>query len=187
MSSQVRSLILAGVFAALTAVGGFLKIPLGFMSITLQTMFAALAGILLGPKWGAASQAVYVALGLLGLPIFTQGGGLGYVFQPSFGFLLGFPLTAAVSGLIAQKRPAGAQLSYPRAALAAAAGILAGYLIGVPYMGLILNLYLGKGLGVWAIVKSGLLIYLPGEAVKVAAATLISPPLCRALAHAGRR
>ena len=89
--SNLHALVLTGVFAALTAVCGFLKIPLGFMSITLQTMMAALAGILLGSKWGAVSQGVYLALGLMGLPIFTQGGGLGYVFQPSFGFLLGDP------------------------------------------------------------------------------------------------
>ncbi len=175
MDSKVKNLVLAAVFAALTAVGGFLKIPFGPMSITLQTMLAALAGMVLGPRWGAASQAVYVALGLLGLPIFTMGGGLGYVLQPSFGFLLGFPLTAAVSGLLVGSRP-----TVLRCALAAAVGILAGYVIGVPYMGLVLNLYLGKGLSVWQVVESGLLIYLPGECVKIAAAAVLAPPLCRA-------
>lgn len=176
MHSKVRELVLAAVFAALTAVGGFLKIPLGSMFITLQTMLAALAGMVLGPRWGAASQGVYLALGLLGLPIFTMGGGLGYVFQPSFGFLLGFPLTAAVSGLLAR-----GSLSPVRLAGAAAVGILAGYAIGVPYMGLILNLYLGKGLSLWQVVESGLVIYLPGEAVKVAATAVVAPPLMRAL------
>ena len=176
MNSPTRSLVLAAVFAALTAVGGFLKIPLGVMSITLQTMLAALSGIVLGPRWGAASQGVYLALGLLGLPIFTMGGGPGYVLQPSFGFLLGFPLTAAVSGLLA-----GDSLSPVRLAVAAAGGILAGYAIGTPYMGLILNLHLGKGLSVWEIVKLGCLIYLPGELVKVAATAVVAPPLKRAL------
>lgn len=175
-ASHLRPLVLTGVFAALTAVCGFLKIPLGFMSITLQTMMAALAGILLGPKWGAASQGVYLALGLLGLPIFTQGGGPGYVFQPSFGFLLGFPLTAAVSGWLSQRSSSPLRL-----ALAAAVGILAGYVIGTPYMGLILNVYMNKGLDVWTVVRTGCLIYLPGEAIKVAVTALIAPPLKRAL------
>lgn len=176
MKSNVRNLVLAGVFAALTAVGGFLKIPFGPMSITLQTMLAALAGIVLGPKWGAASQGVYLALGLMGLPIFTQGGGLGYVFQPSFGFLLGFPLTAAVCGALIGPRPGPW-----RCAWVAAVGILAGYVIGTPYMGLILNVYMGKGLDVWTVVKTGCLIYLPGEAVKVAATAVLAPPLKRAV------
>lgn len=178
MDHNVKHLVLAAVFAALTAVSGFLKIPFGPMSITLQTMLAALAGIVLGPKWGAASQAVYVALGLMGLPIFTMGGGLGYVLQPSFGFLLGFPLTAAVSGLLVGQRP-----SVLRCGAAAAVGILAGYVIGVPYMGLVLNLYLDKGLSVWQVVESGLLIYLPGECVKIAATAVVAPPLKRALKH----
>lgn len=175
--TDFHALILAGVFAALTAVCGFLKIPLGFTFITLQTMMAALAGILLGPKWGAVSQGVYLALGLMGLPIFTQGGGLGYVFQPSFGFLLGFPLTAAVSGWLSK-----GSLSPVRLGLAAAVGILAGYVIGTPYMGLILNAYMGKGLDVWTVVKTGCLVYLPGEAVKVVATAVVAPPLKRALA-----
>ena len=79
MHSKTRSLILAALFAALTAIGAFLKIPLGALSLTLQFFFTAMAGVLLGPRWGAASQAVYVALGLAGLPVFTMGGGLGYV------------------------------------------------------------------------------------------------------------
>ena len=57
--------------------------------MTLQYLFTAMAGLLLGRRWGALSQAVYVLLGLVGLPIFTMGGGFGYVFQPTFGFLLG--------------------------------------------------------------------------------------------------
>jgi len=179
MRNQIRPLILAGAFAALTAVCGFFKIPLGFMSITLQTMMAALAGILLGSKWGAVSQGAYLALGLLGLPIFTQGGGVGYVFQPSFGFLLGFPLTAAVTGLLA-----GESCSVLRLGLSAGVGILAGYLIGTPYMGLILNVYMGKELDVWTVVKTGCLIYLPGEAVKIAVTAVIAPPLKRALGRA---
>jgi biotin transport system substrate-specific component len=167
---------LTGAFAALTAVCGFFKVPLGFTFITLQTMMAALAGILLGAKWGAASQAVYLVLGLVGLPIFTQGGGPGYIFQPSFGFLLGFPLTAAVSAWVL-----GDSTSPLRTALAAGAGILAGYLIGTPYMGLILNVYMGKGLDVWTVVKTGCLIYLPGEAVKVIFTAVVAPPLKRAM------
>lgn len=55
------------------------------------------------------------------------------------------------------------------------------YLIGVPYMGAVLNLYMGKGLSVWTIVKTGLLIYLPGDALKVMAVAAVAPTLCRRL------
>ena len=101
MRNHTRMLILCALFAALTAVGAFLRLPAGAMSITLQFFFTAMAALLLGPRWGALSQIVYVALGLAGLPVFTQGGGPGYVFQPSFGFLLGLIPAAWVMGKLA--------------------------------------------------------------------------------------
>lgn len=179
MKTRTRSLILTALFAALMAVAGRINIPLpvpGSMVISPQTMVAALSGMILGAKWGAAAQGVYLALGLAGLPIFTMGGGIGYVLQPSFGFALGFPLTAAVAGWLTPERP-----SFLRAALAAAAGILAGYAVGLPYMAVILNLYLQKGMSFWQIMQVGCLLYLPGECIKVAAAAVAAPPICRAV------
>ena len=72
---MTRNMVLAALFAALTAIGAFLQIPTGTVPITLQFLFTALAGLLLGWKWGAISQLLYVGIGLLGLPAFTQGGG----------------------------------------------------------------------------------------------------------------
>ena len=176
MRNQTKKLVQAALLAALTAVGAFIRFPLGAMSFTLQDMFTVMAGVLLGWKWGAASQAAYVALGLLGLPIFTQGGGLGYVLQPSFGFLLGLIPAAALTGALAGER------GEPRRVIpACVAGLAVLYLVGVPYMGMILNLYMGRGLSVWTIVKTGLLIYLPGDALKVAVVAVVSPALCRRL------
>ena len=122
---------------ARAALLAFIKIPLGYSSITLQFFFTAMAGCLLGPYWGAASQGVYVLLGLVGLPIFTLGGGFGYVLQPTFGFLLGLIPSALVIGLITRKsrRPL-------RIILACAAGLATLYAVGLPYMGLVLNVYL---------------------------------------------
>ena len=173
MGANTRKMAQAAVMAALTAVGAFIRFPLGALSFTLQDMFTVLAGVLLGWKWAAASQAVYVALGLMGLPVFTMGGGLSYVLQPSFGFLLGIIPAAAITGALGGE---------PRRVVpACAAGLAAMYLIGVPYMGAVLNLYMGKGLSVWTIVKTGLLIYLPGDALKVMAVAAVAPTLCRRL------
>ena len=101
---MTRNMVLAALFAALTAIGAFLQIPTGTVPITLQFLFTALAGLLLGWKWGAISQLLYVGIGLLGLPVFTQGGGIGYVLQPSFGFLLGLIPAAAVIGAMTARR-----------------------------------------------------------------------------------
>lgn len=179
MRNQTRFLALAALFAALTAVGAFLRIPLGALSLTLQFLFTALAGVTLGAKWGAVSQGVYVALGLVGLPIFTQGGGVSYLLQPSFGFLLGLIPAAAVIGALAGERG-----ERRRVVPACLAGLAVLYLVGLPYMGLILNVYLGKGVPVWTVVRTGMLVYLPGDGLKIAATAAVAPALCRAVKRA---
>ena len=60
------------------------------------------AGLLLGPRLGTIAVGTYVLLGLVGLPIFTQGGGFWYVFQPSFGYLIGFCVGTFVTGWLAK-------------------------------------------------------------------------------------
>ena len=171
---KTRSLILTALFAALTAVGAFLKIPFPLSAITLQFFFTAMAGTLLGKKYGALSQAVYVLLGLVGVPIFALGGGFSYVFQPTFGFLLGLIPSAWVIGSLA-RRP----LTFWRSVTAMLAGLAVLYAIGVPYMALIANAYLGKGLTFWQVLKNGMLIYLPGDMLKIAAGSALSGAVTR--------
>ena len=169
---SARKLVYTALFAALTAAGAFLKIPLGVSSITLQFLFTAMAGVLLGAGGGALSQAVYVALGLLGLPIFTAGGGFGYVLQPTFGFLLGLIPSALIIGLLTKK-----SCKPVRIVLSCVAGLAALYAVGLPYMALILNVYMDKGLDFWAVLKSGMLPFLPGDALKIAVAAVLFPKL----------
>ena len=167
-----RKLVYTALFAALTAAGAFLRIPLGVSSITLQFLFTAMAGVLLGAGCGALSQAVYVALGLIGLPIFTTGGGFAYVLQPTFGFLLGLIPAAAIIGAIS-----GKSTSPLRIALACAAGLAALYAVGVPYMALILNGYMGKNMSLSALLWAGMIPFLPGDAIKIAVTALLCPLL----------
>ena len=165
---KTRMLILTALFAALTAVGAFFKIPFVLSAITLQFLFTAMAGILLGAKYGALSQLVYVALGLIGLPIFTKGGGFSYIFEPTFGYLLGLIPAAFVIGVLS-KRP----LRFWQTALAMLAGLAVLYAIGIPYLALISNVYLGKGLPLKGILMSGMIIYLPGDLLKIAVGSLL--------------
>lgn len=123
---RAQELVLCGIFSALIAVGAFLRVPVPLVPFTLQLFFVTMAGFVLGPRLGAVSALVYVALGLLGVPIFTEGGGLGYVFKPTFGYLISFALAAYVTGKIAH---AAKEPSYARLALAAAAGLAVSYAI----------------------------------------------------------
>ena len=79
-----RQAATVALFAGRTAVGAYVRIPLPAVPLTLQTAAVLLSGILLGPRMGALSQAVYVVTGLIGLPVFAQGGGPGYVLKPTF-------------------------------------------------------------------------------------------------------
>ncbi|MBQ9393043.1 MAG: biotin transporter BioY [Oscillospiraceae bacterium] len=178
MHVKTRTLLFTALFAALTAVGAFLKIPLGHSSITLQFLFTAMAGILLGRRWGALSQLVYVLVGLVGVPVFTMGGGLGYVLQPTFGFLLGLIPCAWLIGWMSRRRTGAVWL-----AASCAAGLGALYLVGLPYMALILNGYMGKGMDLSALLWAGMLPFLPGDALKIAAAAAVCPTLQKRLCN----
>jgi biotin transport system substrate-specific component len=102
--SRTYKMMLVALFAALIAVGAFIRVPVPLVPFTMQTFFVVLAGMLLGKKLGGASALVYLAIGLIGIPVFTQGGGIGYVLKPSFGYLIGFVVAAFITGAIVRKR-----------------------------------------------------------------------------------
>lgn len=69
---KTKDLVLCAMFVALIAVGAFIKVPVPVVPFTLQFLFTMLAGLLLGPVNGALAVVVYIVLGLVGPPIFTQ-------------------------------------------------------------------------------------------------------------------
>lgn len=161
--------------------GSISENPLGPSAITLQFFFTAMAGCLLGSGCGALSQLIYVALGLLGLPIFTAGGGFSYVLHPTFGFLLGLIPAAWVIGRLARST-----CSFWRIALAALAGLAVLYAVGLPYMAMILNGYMGKGMDLSAILWAGMLPFLPGDALKILVTAMLTPPIRRTLDNSAK-
>jgi len=133
------SLVMIAMFAALTAIGAFIKIPLPVVPFTLQIVFVFLAGCLLGARNGFISQLVYIAIGLAGLPVFTQGGGITYVLQPTFGYLIGFALAAFVIGTMLNRLETPTKKHF---IVANIVGLLIIYAVAVPYLYMALNLWL---------------------------------------------
>jgi biotin transport system substrate-specific component len=91
-------------------VGGWISISLPGTPVpgTLQTLFVVMAGVLLGPADGALAALVYVALGAAGAPVFAQGtGGPGVLLGPTGGYLLAFPVAAALAGAGYSRRGVG--------------------------------------------------------------------------------
>ncbi|HSR11293.1 MAG TPA: biotin transporter BioY [Thermodesulfobacteriota bacterium] len=173
MRNQAASLVFVSLFAALTAVGAFLKIPIPHVPFTLQTLMVMFAGLTLGSRRGAASQILYIVVGLMGIPVFAQGGGPAYVLQPSFGFLLGFIAGAYVIGKVAESAQ---ELTVFRAIIALAAGQAAIYAFGLSYLYLNLNFILHKDVSIWTAIKIGLLVFLPGDLLKIAVAAAVALP-----------
>ncbi|MEG1642364.1 MAG: biotin transporter BioY [Synergistaceae bacterium] len=162
MSGRItlREMVLCSLFTALIAVGAFIKIPVPVVPFTLQLLFTTLAGLLMGSRLGFFSVAIYILMGLIGVPVFTEGGGLGYIFKPTFGYLLGFAVGSYITGRIAESviNP-----SFSRLIVASFAGLFFVYLLGLVYCYLISNFIIHSPLGFKALIIYCFLLAIPGD------------------------
>jgi len=167
-STSLRMTVYASLMAALTAAGAYLAIPIGPVPIVLQNLFIFLSGLLLGPGWGTASVGVYLLAGILGLPVFAGGvGGIGRFAGPTGGYLLGFLPAVCVIGFISNVT----KTNVVRDLLAMVCGGLIIYACGLSWLKLLTGMTLGKTLAV------GMYPFLPGDALKMAAAVPIAKAL----------
>jgi biotin transport system substrate-specific component len=174
---STREMAFCSLFAILVGVGANVKIPLPYVPITLQTVMVFLAGLLLGSKRGALALFMYMLLGLVGLPMFSSGGGFQNIVSPSFGFVVGFIPAAWIAGRIRElaaprvKTAAGAAASRFIACLAAE---LIFDFIGVVWLYLNLNYIAGKGVTIYQALQAGLFPFLIPDALKLAVAVVIA-------------
>ena len=163
-------------FAALTAAGAFIAIPVGPVPIVLQNLLALLSGLVLGPVLGSAAVGLYLLAGLLGFPVFSGGGGgIARFAGPTGGYLIGYLLAALTAGLIAGKPKAEASVKVfnIRVIIAVIAGFLVIYIPGLIWLKTRLNLDWIKTF------ITGIIPFLIGDALKGIAAVLIAPRLRR--------
>lgn len=182
-SSRTHRIVLCGLFTALIAIGAFIQIPVPYLDyFTLQFLFVILAGMLLGARWGAAAVGAYVALGLAGLPIFAAGGGLQYVLRPSFGYLLGFIVTAWLVGVLGARTNA---TRFTQLLPIALTGMVVTYIIGFAYKYIILNTYLGQPTPLVVVLLSAFPLDMPGDTVLCILASGLAVRLRTALNREG--
>ncbi len=163
---QIRQMVLAAMMAALMAVGAYIMVPIGPVPIVLQNLFVMLAGLILGPWWGMGAVGIYLLAGVLGFPVFSGGGaGLGHLLGPTGGYLIGYlPAVlciGAVSGL-------GRKTSIIKDVLAMILGALIVYSVGVTW------LKIAAGLTFYKAIAGGMLPFLLGDCIKIAAAASIA-------------
>ena len=157
---KTKDLVLCAMFVALIAVGAFIKVPVPVVPFTLQFLFTMLAGLLLGPVNGALAVVVYIVLGLIGLPIFTQGGGPGYIFQPSFGYIIGFAVGTFVTGWIAEHME---KKTIARYLLANLAGLFCVYAVGMIYYYIICNFVINTPIAAGPLFLYCFVLAVPGD------------------------
>ena len=157
-----RCIIQSALFVALLAVGGWIAIPLGPVPFTLQSLFVLLAGAVMGRR-GAIPVAIYLVLGAMNLPVFHNGlAGIGVLLGPSGGFLLGFVPAAYCVGI-------GYELGRTSTKIASlCVGTVVIYGCGVAW------LMISTGMELWGAVLIGVVPFLIGDAIKIAAAFAIA-------------
>lgn len=167
-----RDLARIAVFAALIVVLGTVTVPLpGGVPLTAQTLGVMLAGAVLGPRRAPLAVLLVLVLAAIGLPVLAGGrGGLGVFVGPTAGYLLGWVVGAVVIGLIVHR----SRITWWHTALGAViGGIVVVYAFGIPVQALVLGVDLAP-------TALSSLVFLPGDLLKAAAATVLTMALRRA-------
>ncbi|HPD96884.1 MAG TPA: biotin transporter BioY [Synergistales bacterium] len=164
MRFPAKTMTLTALFAVLTAVGAFIRVPFPPVPITLQTLFVFLSGTLLGSRMGALSQILYVGMGLIGLPVFTGGGGPQYILHPTFGYLLGFIAGAWTIGFISERARKNSFTVFMIACLSGTAVI---YSLGAAGLYINLNYVAGKATTLRQVLEFGVIPFVAGDILKM--------------------
>lgn len=170
---SVKSMIFTAIMAALICIAAPISVPIGLVPISLATFAVYLAGGLLGAKRGALAVVVYILIGAVGLPVFSGfAGGFAKLLGVTGGYIIGYVPCALLSGLLYDRTrrvwtlPAGMVL-----------GTLACYIFGTAWF----LIATADGAITGASVVSALMMcvvpFLPGDAIKIAAACALAMPL----------
>lgn len=164
-------LIGIGFFFMLTVLGAFIYIPLPFtpVPITAQTFFVILCAAFLRKKDACITQAIYLVLGVVGLPIFSGvQGGILRLLGPTGGYIVGFVFSViVVSSILDYYRRKAGELLFLHIAFAMSCGILTIYFWGGVWLSILMKLSFSEVLIV------GIIPFLPGGIIKVVTASLI--------------
>ncbi len=166
----IVTLTLSALFCTLICVGSLIRIPVpNMMPVTLQTFFVLLTALVLPFKSSLLATVSYMVLGLVGLPIFSGGGGLGYVLMPNFGFIIGFIVATVIISAVTEKLKNCGLWQYIVISLLGMAII---YIIGILYFAFITNVYNNNGYSAIWFIQTVFLPFLPKEIICIVLASI---------------
>ncbi len=167
---NVYAMTRVALMAALTAVSAQIVVPVFTIPFTFQVFAVVLSGLLLGPRYGALAMGIYLLIGAVGAPVFFGfQGGIGHILGPTGGYLVSYPLAAAVAGLAAS---AAVNATRRRAlwtsSLAGAGALVVIYVFGVAWLMVLSQLPLAVALA------QGVLPFVLLDLVKVGLAAVVA-------------
>lgn len=175
---SVKDMTQCALFTVLIIVGAFIKVPIPVCPFTLQFFFTTMAGIILGAKKGAISVALYTVLGLVGLPVFAEGGGFWYILKPTFGYMIGFILGSYLTGKLVEKE---GWSDVRHVFVASFAGLLVVYAIGMIYYYVIGNYVIHSPIGIWALFLYCFILAVPGDIILCILSALVANRVKRSI------
>ncbi|MDI9469274.1 MAG: biotin transporter BioY [Bacillota bacterium] len=162
MHERTRNMMRVALFTALITAGAFIRIPFPLVPFTLQFMFVVLTGLLLERRLALTAVVVYILMGLVGLPVFTGGGGPDYILRPTFGYIVGFAVGVWVSGSIVAARPAE-RPGYRRFLVASFANFLIVYGLGLIHLIFVTRILLGRDTALAVLFFQGFVVTAPSD------------------------
>jgi biotin transport system substrate-specific component len=181
----LQKMVGAAFFAAIIAVLSQFAIPIGSVPHTLQVMAVTLAGVVLGPRYGALSVLLWILLGAFGLPVYTMSGsGLGVLFGPLTGFFWGFVIQAWICGFC-RISDARHKREWVRAFLLGALAILIVYIAGVLGFMAYFTFLLHKSMTVFQAVMVCAAPFVPFDLIKMVIGVAVGSRISSALEKAG--
>ncbi len=176
--------------AALTAAAAQVSVPLPFTQVplTLQPMIVLLGGLALGARLGPASQILYLAAGIAGLPVFaaslTLPPGALRLMGPTGGYLMAYPVAAFITGYLANR---GFDRRYLTSVVALLAGLAVIYVSGVTWLGMFARIgSQSAAVGLRAALAGGLAPFLLADVAKLFIAAAVLPGMWRLCGRDGR-
>ncbi|MDY0340919.1 MAG: biotin transporter BioY [Coriobacteriia bacterium] len=174
--SRTAGLVRAALAAALIGVSALVAVPIGPVPVTLQVLAVAVTVLLLSPRESLAALGTYVALGAIGLPVFSAGsGGVGVLLGPTGGFLVGFVVGAPLGSLVRTRLSGGPGVHRLGAdTLGVAVMVAVSYMLGLVQLTMVTSMTAVEGLGV-AVVP-----FIVPDAIKVLIALIVTRSVRRA-------
>lgn len=171
----ISQLAVVGVMTAVICIASPLSIPIGVVPISLANFVICIAAYALGARLAFCSCLIYLCIGLIGVPVFSGfGSGPGQLVGPTGGYLIGYLFLAAIAGIFIDRFEKSRILCF----LGMVLGMAVCYLIGTAWLAYQMQMTAK------AAFSTGVLLFLPGDFVKLALAAFIGPKLRAALRKA---